>query len=155
VLETIGAGHIPRFWLFDSFEGFSSAHSSAEDFPDNPSFFDFANGFYRQAGLYAYVKDRFAPFANVTVVRGFLPEALETAGLERIGFLHVDLNSPRAEIAVLERLFERVVPGGVIVFDDYGWKLFHRQKEAEDEFMRQRGYEVLELPTGQGLVVKR
>ena len=45
--------------------------------------------------------------------------------------------------------------GGVIVFDDYGWKMFHKQKEAEDDFMRRRGYEILEMPTGQGLVVKR
>jgi hypothetical protein len=74
---------------------------------------------------------------------------------EQIGFLHIDLNSPRAEIAVLERLFDRVQPGGVVVFDDYGWKIFRKQKQAEDAFMRSRGYEILELPTGQGLVVKR
>jgi hypothetical protein len=48
-----------------------------------------------------------------------------------------------------------VSPGGIVVFDDYGWKVFHRQKEAEDEFMRHMGYEILELPTGQGIVVKR
>ena len=33
--------------------------------------------------------------------------------------------------------------------------MFHRQKEAEDKFMAICGYDVLELPTGQGLVVKR
>jgi O-methyltransferase len=155
VLQTIGAERIPRFWLFDSFDGFSPDYSSAGDFPDNPGFLDFANGFYREAGLYEYVRDRFAFFANVSIVKGFLPEALDAAGPDRIGFLHIDLNSPRAEIAVLERLFDRVLPGGVIVFDDYGWKMFHKQKEAEDDFMRRRGYEILELPTGQGLVTKR
>jgi O-methyltransferase len=46
------------------------------------------------------------------------------------------------------------VPGGVIVFDDYGWWQYRTQKQAEDEFMRARGYDILELPTGQGLVVK-
>ena len=58
-------------------------------------------------------------------------------------------------IGVLERLFDLMVPGGVIVFDDYGWKLFEKQKIAEDEFMAARGYQILEMPTGQGLVVKR
>jgi len=155
VLQTIGAERIRRFWLFDSFEGFSADYSSSEDFPENPGFLDFANGFYRQPGLYEYVRERFAPFANVTLIKGFLPEALDATTPDRIGFLHIDLNSPRAEIAVLERLFDRVLPGGVIVFDDYGWKMFHKQKEAEDDFMRRKGYEILELPTGQGLVAKR
>jgi O-methyltransferase len=155
VLQTIGIAHIPRFWLFDSFEGFSPDYSSPEDFAESPGFLDFANGFYRQAGLYKYVCDRFVSFGNVTVMKGFLPEALDAAMPERIGFLHIDLNSPRAEIAVLERLFDRVLPGGVVVFDDYGWKMFHKQKEAEDVFMRRRGHEILELPTGQGLVIRR
>src|SRR6516165_10038529 len=155
VLQTIGAERIPRFWLFNSFDGFSPNYSSVDDFPDSPGFLDFANGFYRQTGLYEYVRDRFAQFPNVTLVRGFLPEALDAAIPAGIGFLHVDLNSPRAEIAVLERLFERVLPGGVVVFDDYGWGMFHKQKEAEDDFMRRQGYEILEMPTGQGLVVKR
>jgi O-methyltransferase len=155
VLQSIGAERIPRFWLFDSFEGFSADYSNSQDFPENPGFLDFANSFYRQPGLYEYVRERFAPFANVTLTKGFLPEALDAATPDCIGFLHIDLNSPRAEIAVLERLFDRVLPGGVIVFDDYGWKMFHKQKEAEDDFMRRRGHEILELPTGQGLLIRR
>jgi O-methyltransferase len=155
MLHTIGAERISRFWLFDSFEGFSPDYSSAQDFPESPGFLDFANGFYRQPGLYEYVRERFAPFGNVTLVKGFLPETLDAQAPDHIGFLHIDLNSPRAEIAVLEQLFDRVLAGGVVVLDDYGWKMFHRQKEAEDDFMRRQGYEILELPTGQGLVVKR
>jgi O-methyltransferase len=155
VLQSLGEAAMPRYYLYDSFEGFSETYSSPEDYPLNPGFLDFANKHYREQGMYEYVRDRFAPYANVKVIKGFLPEALNIDRPERIGFLHVDLNSPRAEVAVLERLFDRVVPGGVVVFDDYGWKLFEKQKVAEDEFMRARGYEVLELPTGQGLVVKR
>jgi hypothetical protein len=155
VLQSLGPGNVPSYYLYDSFEGFSNNYSEPGDYPLNPGFLDFANKHYREKGIYEHVRDRFAPYANVKVIKGFLPEALDIECPERIGFLHVDLNSPRAEVAVLERLFDRVVPGGVVVFDDYGWKLFEKQKIAEDEFMRARGYEVLELPTGQGLVVKR
>jgi O-methyltransferase len=143
------------FYLYDSFEGFSPDYSSPEDYPLNPGFLSFADGVYKEPGLYDYVSGRFADQAWVRVIKGFLPESLDQAAPERIAFLHVDLNSPKAEVAVLERLFDRVVPGGAVVFDDYGWKLFHRQKEAEDAFFAQRGYEILELPTGQGLVIKR
>ncbi len=155
VLHALGPAHVPSYYLYDSFAGFSNEYSAPEDYPLNPGFLDFANKHYREQGLYEYVRDRFVPFPNVKVIKGFLPEMLDVDCPERIGFLHVDLNSPRAEVAVLERLFDRVVPGGVVVFDDYGWKLFEKQKIAEDAFMRARGYEVLELPTGQGLVVKR
>jgi O-methyltransferase len=154
VLHTLGAGHIPRFWLFDRFAGFSPDLSSPDEFPDNPGFFDFANGFYGQPGPYEYVGDRVAPFPNIAVVRGFLPDSLDAITLARIGFLHVDLNSPRAELAVLARLFDRVVPG-VIVFDDYGWRLYRPRKEAADRFMLARDCHILELPTGQGIAVKR
>lgn len=142
------------FYLYDSFEGFSPALSRPEDYPENPGFLDFANGIYRQPDLFQQVTARFSSMPNVRIIRGFLPDALKQDAPERIVFLHIDLNSPAAEIAVLDALFERVVPGGLIVFDDYGWQIFHRQREAEDRFMAERGHTILELPTGQGLVLK-
>jgi len=155
IAQAIGPERIPEFFLFDSFEGFSRDYSGPTDFPDNPAFFNFADEIYRGQGLHEYVCNRFAAFPHFKVIKGFLPDALDSQCPDKIGYLHVDLNSPRAEVAVVERLFDRVLPGGVIVFDDYGWKVFRRQKEAEDAFMRSRRYDVLELPTGQGLVVKR
>lgn len=154
ITQVIGEVNLPHFYLYDSFEGFS-ALSTPEDYPLNPGFLDFANGVYKDPSLYEYVSNRFASNPKVTVTKGFLPDALNIVCPESIGFLHVDLNSPKAEIAVLECLFDKVLPGGVIIFDDYGWKLFSEQKIAEDAFMAERGYVILELPTGQGLVIKR
>ena len=155
ILSVLGYDAIPEnYYLYDSFEGFSDKYSSPADYPLSAGFLDFANKHYRVTGIYESVVNRFKPFPKVKVIKGFLPEALDQACPERISFLHVDLNSPAAEVAVLERLFDRVSPGGAIVFDDYGWKLFKKQKIAEDEFMRARGYAILGLPTGQGLVIK-
>jgi hypothetical protein len=42
----------------------------------------------------------------------------------------------------------------VVVFDDYGWFTAREQFDAENAWMRERGLEILELPTGQGLFVK-
>lgn len=47
-----------------------------------------------------------------------------------------------------------MTPGGTIVLDDYGWLGYGDQKTVEDEFFAARGYQVLELPTGQGLLIK-
>jgi hypothetical protein len=72
-----------------------------------------------------------------------------------IAFLHLDMNSPAAEVGALDMLFGRVARGGIIVFDDYGWSLCRKQKHAADRFMAAHHTTIMELPTGQGLAVKR
>jgi hypothetical protein len=83
-----------------------------------------------------------------------VPDSFSEALPERIAFLHLDMNSSNSEIAALDILFDRVSPGGAIVFDDYGWLSYQAQQHAEDAFMAERGHRILELPTGQGLVIK-
>lgn len=75
---------------------------------------------------------------------------------ERIAYLHIDLDQALAEIAALDALFDRVVPGGTIILDDYEWAMSYRsQKLAEDQWFDTRRYRVFPLPTGQGIVLKR
>ncbi|HEY9792392.1 MAG TPA: TylF/MycF/NovP-related O-methyltransferase [Candidatus Obscuribacterales bacterium] len=156
VTQLINFAELERtFYLYDTFAGFSADYSSADDFPDNPGFLDFAQNVYSDESIYPSVVKRFENMSNVRVIRGVIPDALFETAPSRIAYLHVDLNSPRAELGCLEMLFDRLVSGAALVLDDYGWHQFRRQKEAEDQFFADRGYSVLELPTGQGLVVKR
>jgi hypothetical protein len=64
------------------------------------------------------------------------------------------MNNADAEIGALEVLFERMVPGAVLILDDYGWLGYRAQKLAEDPWLAKYGYRVLEMPTGQGLLIK-
>lgn len=105
-------------------------------------------------GLYERVCRRFEAFPNVHVLQGRIPEVLHQASPEKIAFMHVDLNNAVAEIGTLEVLFDRLSPGGIMVLDDYGWQWYRGQKLAEDAWLAGRGYQVLELPTGQGLLFK-
>lgn len=104
--------------------------------------------------LYAWVKERFSEFPNVTVTQGRVPDILADVAPQKIAFMHLDLNNAGAEIGALEVLFDRMVPGAVMVLDDYGWQAYRAQKLAEAPWLEKRGYRVLELPTGQGLVIK-
>ena len=104
--------------------------------------------------LYEAVRQRFADYPNVTVTKGFIPDILDEVAPQTIAFLHIDLNNAPAEVGALDRLFDRVSPGGIVLFDDYGWRGYRAQKDAEDPWLAARGYQVLELPTGQGLVFK-
>lgn len=110
----------------------------------------------QQEGLYEEVLQRFADYPQVRLVKGLLPQSLEGNSPEKIAYLHIDLNHAEYEIAVLDALFDRVVPGGMIVLDDYEWSgPYRRQKILEDQWFAARDYRVFPLPTGQGFVIKR
>ncbi len=149
VCETLGFDRFDRrFYLYDTFSGLPEEISSEAE----RRAWDYSQ--YDPDALYDEVQRLFAGYENVEVVRGIVPFVFEQTVPERIAFLHIDMNSRDAEIAALEHLFDRVVPGGLIVFDDYGWRCNRPQMEAARAFMAERGLHVLELPTGQGLVVK-
>ena len=62
-------------------------------------------------------------FENIDLIKGnvfdTLPSFLEKNPSTRISFLHLDMDVKDPTDFALELLFERVVPGGIIVFDDY------------------------------------
>jgi len=107
-------------------------------------------------GFYEEVLKRFEGYPQVHLIRGLIPESFTESCPEKIAYLHIDLNHADSEIAALEALFDRVVPGGIIILDDYEWAGIYRpQKIAEDPWFEKRRHHVFPLPTGQGLVLKR
>jgi hypothetical protein len=90
----------------------------------------------------------------VVIVRGVVPETLPQVKATKVCYLSIDMNCAAPEIAAAEHFWDKLVPGAVIVLDDYGWLLHYEQKVAFDRFAAQRGVRVLRLPTGQGLIFK-
>lgn len=72
----------------------------------------------------------------------------------RVCYLSLDMNCAAPEIAAAEYFWDKLVPGAVIVLDDYGWQKHDEQQPAFDRFAREKGVMVLLLPTGQGLIFK-
>jgi O-methyltransferase len=103
---------------------------------------------------YDEVVERFSSIERAHVIKGIVPDILTEVAPDKIAFLHLDLNNVTGEIAALEALFDRVVSGGMIVLDDYGYFPYRAQQRAERQWFSDRGYDVVELPTGQGLVIK-
>ena len=143
VIDYLGGTAFPRdFWIYDLFEHDPSMahHSMPEHGP----------------GLFERVKRKFESYPQVKVVKGEIPAVFERQSPAKIAYLHIDLNQGPAEIAALEELFDRIVPGGIVILDDYEWSGYYRnQKLAEDPWFEARRYRVMPLPTGQGLVIKR
>lgn len=136
-----------RWYLYDTFEGIPDDQLDADWDEKNENAYK---------GTYSFeeVRDRFSGFRNIEVIKGRVPEILTGTAPAAIAFLHVDLNNSIAEIQALDALFERISPGGIIIFDDYVWKPARAQYEAESRWFAERGLQVLALPTGQGLFVK-
>lgn len=142
VIDYLGGPEFKKtFWLYDLFE-----HNEK-----------MANHSMQAHGpkLHDQVVKRFVDYPNVKIFKGFLPEVLAEGCPEKIAYLHLDLNQAPAEIATLDALFERVVPGGMIILDDYEMVFYRAQKLAEDTWFAKRGYKVFPLPTSQGFVIKR
>ena len=86
------------------------------------------------------VRDAFQRFGllddRVAFLQGDLAERLEAAPIGRVALLRIDGRTADEIGAALEILYERVVPGGFIVIDDY-WK--PDCQEVVDRFRAERG----------------
>lgn len=76
------------------------------------------------------------------------------ADIGSLAFAHIDLNAAAPTRHVLEDAYERLAPGGVVVFDDYGWAGYEDQRATIEEFMASRPETLIALPTGQGMFTK-
>lgn len=109
----------------------------------------------QEAGFFEKIQARFIHYPQVRLIKGFLPDSFAQGAPDKLAYLHIDLNNANGELAVLDYLFDRVVPSGIIILDDYEWGCYREQKQQEDPWFAARGYRVFPLPTGQGLVIKR
>lgn len=64
----------------------------------------------------------------------------------RFSLVYLDLDLYEPTLAVLEQLWDRIVPGGVVVFDEYGLPEFPGESRAVDEFLQGRGQRLETLP---------
>lgn len=73
---------------------------------------------------------------------------------DRIAFAHIDLDIYQSILDSCRFIYPRLSPGGVIVFDDYGFMSCPGAREAVDRFFADKLEIPLVLPTGQAIVIK-
>lgn len=87
-------------------------------------------------------------FQNIELIRGnvfnTLPRYLEDHPETRIALLHLDLDVKEPTDIALDLLYERVVPGGLIVLDDYN--SVAGETISVDNFLKTRHLKLEKLP---------
>ncbi|MGE3247562.1 MAG: TylF/MycF/NovP-related O-methyltransferase, partial [Beijerinckiaceae bacterium] len=143
---------VPKtFYLFDTFagipvvEGMTDAERTYARDKNATMYFD----------CFAATTKNFAAWPNVKLVRGVLPGSLADVPLEKIAWLHIDLNNAVAEMETIEALWDRIIPGAPIVLDDYAFRGHEDQYEAWNRFAARTAHPIFTLPTGQGLMLRR
>lgn len=141
-----GTGPDRTLHLFDSFEGLAASSGKDGDFYPKGAFSETSEESVREL-LAAH-----AP--HVRLHRGWIPNTFSGLDSLRIAFAHIDVDQYQAALDCLLFLYPRLVPGGIMVFDDYGFPACRGERKAVDEFFAGDLAEVIPLPTGQALVIK-
>jgi hypothetical protein len=136
------------FYLFDTFNGVPESQMCEAELVDRIR----ENEVYEEC--FDLAQKNFAPFPRVKLVRGLVPDTLSKVPIDRVSYLSIDLNIVQPEIAAMEFFWDKLVSGAVVVLDDYGWANYPLQQEAHDRFAASKGVPILNLPTGQGLIIK-
>lgn len=138
----------PPVFLFDSFESTATDKKSSQNS-------DLGRNIYYAESI-EEVRNTFSRFSNVTLVQGKLPESLESTNLQlgKISFIHIDLNAPEIEISCLRLLWEKILPGGVLLIDDYACKGFEYTYKLFNNLAEELNISILTTASGQGIAIK-
>ncbi len=143
LLREHGNSRAAQLHLFDTFAGMPETDAEKDRHH---------RGDFSETSLQA-VQQRVPHSERVAFHAGVIPQTF--AGMEnsRLAFAHVDVDIYHAVRDCCAFIYPRLLPGGFMVFDDYGFPSCPGARQAVDEFFRDKPEVPLVLPTGQAVVI--
>jgi O-methyltransferase len=133
-----------KLYLFDTFSGMPETDKES----DLPMEGDFAD-------TSAEDVERFVNEPEIAVIKkGLIPETFVGLESRRFAFAHIDVVIYKSVIDSLKFIWPRLLSGGFIVLDDYGFASCAGARQAVDQFFSNTKTYPLCLPTGQALVFR-
>jgi len=147
-----GAGH----HAIDSFTGFEYAHPADIQPESNPAIAKLAKEGVADFPYRDRTEEVLAPFPDVEFHEGWIPAVFDTLDdSARYRFVHIDVDLHDPTYDSFEYFYPRVVPGGIIVIDDYGFADWPGCKIATHAFCDKYGAHVIPLVYGNAAIIKR
>jgi O-methyltransferase len=148
VINYLDFGKMPKnFWLIDTFDTYpGDEYIDGEESKENTEM--------SGETKYNKVVHTFKKLGNVKVIKGRVPDVLGSLNIGKVCYLSIDMNNADPEIAAAEFFWDKLVPGGIMILDDYAFRGRREQKRAFDQFALRKKTQILSLPTGQGFVLK-
>jgi hypothetical protein len=97
------------------------------------------------------VQTLLAPWPEVYFHPGLFPRSAESVADRRFSFVHLDLDLADGTASALDFFYPRLLPGGVIIGDDYGLAPI---RETFAAYLAGRSHACAVMPWGQVVVVK-
>ena len=144
-----------QFYLLDTFRGIDERYVSREELASGvmeKSKAAIDSGFYVVGSQ--SVRANFSEWKNTRIIEGPIPETLPEVAARQIAFCHIDMNCSPPEVAALSCFWDRLVPGAVVLLDDYAYYGYQPSKDGMDRFAEKKEVAIASLPTGQGLLIK-
>jgi hypothetical protein len=148
-----GTGH----HIVDSFRGFLPEPPNPADLTDDSAkkLKRLARKPYRKHRSFRHATERtLAEFPGVAYHEGFIPKVFETLEERRYRFVHIDVDLHDVTYACLDYFFPRVVEGGMLVVDDYGFRSWPGCRVAVDEWSARHGVAVIPLLSGNAVLMQ-
>jgi hypothetical protein len=144
-----------RFYLIDTFRGPPLSQYTQEEFRQGRVSVALRA---LEAGAYVTDVDRiranFSEWPDAVLVQGAVPAVLESIEFGPVAFVHIDMNCALPELKAFEFFWDRLSPGGVVLFDDYTYYGHGCHRDALERSAEERGAAILSLPTGQGMAIR-
>ena len=94
-------------------------------------------------------------FPEIEYHKGWIPDIFRDHDERTYRFVHIDVDLFAPTFDSLAYFYPRLVTGGVIVVDDYGFVNWPGVKKAADRFCRSNKIPIIPLITGNAVIVKR
>ena len=140
------------FHIFDSFEGLSEyqpvdmPQGLKEDLPARRKQF---------ACSLETVQQNLKEFPFIRYYKGWIPQRFAEVQDKSFSFVHIDVDLYQPIRDSFQFFYPRLITGGIMVFDDYGYAQFPGAKKAVDECLKECGGAFfLPLPSGQAFLIK-